>query len=125
MKLRNLNGLIRKNDGAVKMRFQTAEGELIVGLVKGELLSGLQDLYGDTHAEVSLNLVDGFLVHENDGVKLAAAKRLVAALEGGDLTARVAVAETTLDDLDLDLSVEPELDLLSDDEDLDDLDLLA
>lgn len=67
MKLRNLNGLIRKNEGSVKLRFATAHGSLIVGLVKSELLAALADLFPDASSETNLTLDNGRLMH--DGVE--------------------------------------------------------
>lgn len=71
MKLRNLNGLIRKTEGSVKLRFATGDGPLVIGLVKSELLIGLAALYPDPQAETSLTIVDGRLQHE-DGVDFGA-----------------------------------------------------
>ena len=65
MKLRNLNGLIRKVEGPVKIKLTTGDGVLLVGLVKAELLGGLKSLYGDdTMVETTLTVVDGFLCHD-------------------------------------------------------------
>lgn len=84
MKLRNLNGLIRKNEGSVKMEFTTAAGVLTVGLVKSELIAGLAVIYTDGQDETGLTIEDGYLKHESDEGRVAAARRMIAMVEGDE-----------------------------------------
>lgn len=104
MKLRNLNGLIRKNDGSVKMEFTTAAGVLTVGLVKSELIAGLGVIYPEGQDETGLTIEDGYLKHESDADRVAAARRMIATVEGDP------VAEPTLT-IDPDFEFEDLLDL--------------
>lgn len=72
MKLRNLNGAIRKNDGPPKLSLATAYGPVVVSLVKSDLIAGLAALHPDSSAETGLTIVNGELVHEGDLERMAA-----------------------------------------------------
>lgn len=69
MKLRELNGAIRKTQGSIKLRLHTRSGVAVsVGLVKSELLAGLAEAFGnDPKAETYIRISDGNLGHEAYG----------------------------------------------------------
>lgn len=61
MKLRNLNGAIRKNDGPVLVELPTIGGTMVAGLVKKDLMAALSDKFADGQTETGLTLIDGLL----------------------------------------------------------------
>lgn len=66
MKLRNLNGAIRKAEGrSVKIRIATPIGVIVAGLTKQELLAGFAELGADTQIETGMAVVDGFLMFDD------------------------------------------------------------
>ena len=74
MKLRNLNGLIRKSEGPPKLNIVTEDGVVVVSLVKADLMKGLAAVWPDSMAETGLALnEDGFLVSEAHGDRFAPA----------------------------------------------------
>lgn len=66
MKLRNLNGAIRKAEGrSVKIRIATPMGPITAGLTKQELLQGFADLALDPMTETGMTVEGGFLRFED------------------------------------------------------------
>lgn len=66
MKLRNLNGAIRKIEGPVLVKLTTGDGVLEIGLVKSTLIENLKALYGDDNTvETSLTINGNRLAHED------------------------------------------------------------
>lgn len=114
MKLRNLNGKIRANDGSVKLRIATADGSMIVGLVKSELMAGLATLYPDPTAETSLTIIDGRLTHES-GVEFSTVHGpIAAAVSAAEFhDADLALAEAAIEGV-LNVGADDEIDLLAD-----------
>lgn len=66
MKLRNLNGAIRKVEGPVTIKLRTGDGVLEISVVKSNLIDNLKGLYGeDNTVETSLTIENGYLAHED------------------------------------------------------------
>jgi hypothetical protein len=66
MKLRNLNGAIRKADGrSVRISIQTEHGIIVAGMSKSELVAGFAALGLDPLSETGLTVVDGALISED------------------------------------------------------------
>lgn len=65
MKLRNLNGAIRKAEGrSVKIRIATPLGVIVAGLTKQELMAGYAELGVDPTTETGMTVENGFLKFE-------------------------------------------------------------
>lgn len=117
MKLRNLNGAIRKIEGPVLVKLTTGDGVLEIGLVKSTLIENLKALYGDDNTvETSLTIIGNRLAHEDgtpfgDPIARAGADDQPADLgadlpdadDNDDLLGGAATSDVTDDEDDIDL----------------------
>ena len=85
MKLRELNGAIRKVDGNLKVRLATSAGVLELPLVKSHLLAALKDHYGeDNMVMTGLMIEDGCLRHTDEEARILARGNFQQAVEDLD-----------------------------------------
>lgn len=128
MKLRNLNGAIRKIDGPVMIKLVIGDGVLEIGLVKSTLIENLKSFYGDDNTvETSLTINGSHLCHEDGSLfgggavkeaieKIASAQRVDAeddllSLGDVEITGNLFVEGSVTDAVDL-LDDADEIDLL-------------
>lgn len=121
MKLRNLNGAIRKVEGPVMINLVIGDGTLAIGLVKSMLIDSLKALYGeDTTVETSLTIQGNMLCHEDGSPFGGGAVR--------EAVTRIAQERQAGDEDDLDLlgdGFDAVKDVVYGDDAEDELDLLA
>lgn len=123
MKLRNLNGAIRKApDRSVKIVIATPFGPITAGLTKSELIAGLAELGLEATDETGMTIVEGALQFENGGALFGQVSwPATAGGVDGSESGQSADGPPTFDDEDL-LAMGDDDDLLAAD---DDEDLLA
>lgn len=99
MKLKNLNGAIRKADGHVKVGVATPVGYIYVAVQKTDLLNELKRVCPDSAAEVHMSLDDRNVIVVEEG-----ARHLVDEVLGHEPhrnTADSAITDVDIEDDDL------------------------